>query len=100
MLEKKVWLNPEYNSKQLSEDVGSNTFYVSQAINTYAKMNVKTYLNEYRLNAFIDNIDDIKKGKASIKSVYLASGFNSQATFNRVFKNQFGISPLEYIEQN
>lgn len=82
----KVWLNPDYNVLQMSKDIGTNTLYVSQSINKFAKMNVRSYLNEFRINAFLNNIEEIKSGKISIKEAFCSSGFNSQSTFNRVFK--------------
>jgi AraC-like DNA-binding protein len=98
MINKKVWLNPEYNLTKLAREVGSNVTYVSQAINKFAKVNHRSYINEFRLNAFIGNIHHIKSGKYTIKDVFYSSGFNSQATFNRVFKAQFKITPQEYID--
>ena len=93
----KVWLNPDYNVLQMSKDIGTNTLYVSQSINKFAKMNVRSYLNEFRINAFLNNIEEIKSGKISIKEAFCSSGFNSQSTFNRVFKNKFSMTPQEYL---
>ena len=97
MKEKQVWVNPDYNVLQLSKDIGTNTLYISQSINKFAKMNVRSYLNEYRLKEFIGNIEEIKKGKISIKEAFCSCGFNSQSTFNRVFKNKFNMTPQEYL---
>lgn len=63
MTTKKPWINPEYSLEQLARDVNSNTQYVSAAINSYTKNNFKTYINEFRVQAFINAVNDIKTKK-------------------------------------
>lgn len=100
MIKKKPWINPEYTLEQLARDVNSNTQYVSAAINIYTKNNFKTYINEFRVQAFINTVGDIKSKKTSIKEVYLNVGFNSQSTFNRVFKQSQNISPTDFVQNH
>jgi len=100
MIHKKPWINPEYTLEQLARDVNSNTQYVSAAINIYTKNNFKTYINEFRVQAFISAVDDIKSKKTSMKEVYLNVGFNSQSTFNRVFKQSQHISPTDFVQNH
>lgn len=100
MINKKPWINPEYTLEQLARDVNSNTQYVSAAINIYTKNNFKTYINEFRIQAFINAVNDIKSKKTSMKEVYLNVGFNSQSTFNRVFKQSQNISPTDFVQNH
>ena len=76
--------------------------YVSTAINKMTNSNFKTYVNEYRLNAITEEIKQkvVKKELVVLKDIYLNNGFNHQATFNKVFKSKFGITPLEYIDKH
>ncbi|NML72187.1 helix-turn-helix domain-containing protein [Chryseobacterium sp. RP-3-3] len=92
------WKSPGYNLTQLTKDLNSNQLYVSSAINKYSKNNFKTYLNEFRLNAFIESVKN-KNEQFFLKEIYLNIGFDNQVTFNRVFKNKFLITPQEYLEQ-
>ncbi|MDC8104347.1 helix-turn-helix domain-containing protein [Chryseobacterium sp. PTM-20240506] len=96
MQTEKPWKNPEYSLKQLARDVNSNTQYVSTTINNYTKNNFKTYLNEFRLNAFIASLED-KNEEFSMEEIYLTIGFYNRSTFNRVFKSKFKMTPQEYI---
>lgn len=98
MKKDKPWLDPEYSVEQLSRDLKTNILYISQAINTCAKTNFKSYLNEFRLFAFINELKKVKQDKVSLKEIYLNVGFHNQATFNRVFKNRFNMTPQEYME--
>lgn len=94
---KQPWRNAEYNLEQMAKELNLNSFQISTAINYCTKNNFKTYLNDYRLNAFIDEIRNQKNKDILLKEVYLDLGFNSRVTFNRNFKNKFGETPQEYI---
>ncbi|PXW15261.1 MULTISPECIES: helix-turn-helix domain-containing protein [Chryseobacterium] len=92
------WKSSTYNLNQLAKDLNSNHQYVSFAINKYTENNFKTYLNNYRLKAFIDVAKDKnEQGLFSVKEIYLTVGFDNQATFNRVFKNKYSLTPQEYL---
>jgi len=96
MKSQKPWRNPEYNLKQLAKDVNSNTQYVSSAINSCSRNNFKSYLNDFRLNAFITLINN-KNEEFSLEDAYLTIGFYNRSTFNRVFKSKFQMTPQEYL---
>lgn len=56
-------------------------------------MNFNQYVNKVRLKyatGLLINTDD------SVTEVYLDAGFDSQRTFNRVFRESFHMSPREY----
>ncbi|MEC3874989.1 helix-turn-helix domain-containing protein [Chryseobacterium salviniae] len=93
------WRSSEYSLQLLAKEINSNHLYVSSAINKYSKNNFKTYLNEYRLNAFTEYVKDKNNEQVLLKEIYLNIGFDNQATFNRVFKSKFLMTPQEYLEQ-
>ncbi|KRD09178.1 hypothetical protein ASE21_15160 [Flavobacterium sp. Root901] len=97
MVLKQPWRNAEYNLEQMAKDLNLNIFQISTAINYCTKNNFKTYVNDYRLNAFKEEIKNQKNKDILLKEVYLDLGFNSRVTFNRNFKNKFGETPQEYI---
>jgi AraC-like DNA-binding protein len=96
----KPWLDPEYNIDKMARDLQTNTLYISQAVNLCAKINFKSYLNDYRLSSFIEEMKKERENNISLKDIYINTGFNNQATFNRVFKAKFNMTPQEYFEQN
>ena len=93
------WKDATFSLDKLALGVNSNTMYVSTAINKMTNSNFKTYVNEYRLNAIIEEIKQkvVKKELVVLKDIYLNNGFNHQATFNKVFKSKFGITPQDYF---
>ena len=100
MKQSRPWLDPDYSIEILARDLKSNTLYISQAINLYAKTNFKSYLNDFRLNAFIMEWKNSKDKSVSFKEIYMDVGFNNHVTFNRVFKTKFDMTPQEYIKKH
>lgn len=89
-------LNPDFQLPDLAEAVGSNTAYVSRAINSTGK-NFKTLLMERRVREACRLLDDpAYKDNFSIEGIARQSGFKSRSTFSTAFKNVVGLSPSEY----
>jgi len=95
---KKIYQQPTLNAKDVAELLNVSQTYLSQAINTQFGKSFRELINDYR-------IEDVKvkllneENNASILSIALESGFNSEASFYRVFKNKFKVSPTIYLEQ-
>lgn len=93
----KLYLEPKLNLRQVAQRLNVSQPALSQAINTYFDKSFRELINEYR-------IEDIKtklvesENKASILSLALESGFNSEASFYRIFKKSTGLSPTQYID--
>ncbi|MEO0573225.1 MAG: helix-turn-helix domain-containing protein, partial [Bacteroidota bacterium] len=56
------------------------------------------YVNKYRIKAFKEKIDLNEYEFKTLLALALESGFNSKATFNRVFKSIQGITPKQYLK--
>lgn len=97
MLVAQPWRDAEYSLEQLAKDLNLSTFQISTSINYFTKSNFKSYLNNYRLNAFVEEMKNRKRKDILFKEVFLDLGFNSRVTFNRNFKNKFGKTPQEYL---
>ncbi len=89
--------NPDFSLLTLSSLVGSNTKYVSWAINaTYGK-NFKTYLNEYRIREATRRLADIGKyGNPTMAVLAEQLGYKSPTSFNQAFKRILGMTPAAY----
>jgi len=95
----KPFLNNKMTLKSLAKDMGLSRNRVSELLNTSIGLSFYDIINEYRVKEVILLI---KEGKHKHhKLVYLAelAGFNSKATFNRIFKKVTGKTPSEYIEE-
>ena len=58
-----------------------------------------SYINSYRVESVIKSIKNNELEKHTMLHIYTDAGFNSQSTFNRVFKEIKRITPSEYFLQ-
>lgn len=97
MKEQKPHLNPDLNLGMLSKEFGVSADYLSGIINGLLGMNFYDFINHYRVEEFKQMCRDSSKRKLTIIALAYDCGFNSKATFNRVFKKNTGITPGEYF---
>jgi len=54
------------------------------------------FVNEYRVEVFKEKLQDRQWINLTIAAIAYECGFNSQATFQRAFKQSTGFSPSEF----
>lgn len=92
-----VVLSPDFQMSQLADLVGSNTSYVSHAINSLTGKSFKSLLSERRVREACRLMSDPEAMKRySIEGIAQAVGFKSRAAFSVAFKNVTGLSPTEF----
>lgn len=98
MEEKQLFLNPELDQKTLIRILGTNKKYLYEAIKLHGESNFRGIINRLRLNHAKKIIaENIASGQSTnFGTLYMASGFNSNSTFYRIFKSYTGLSPIEY----
>lgn len=94
--EEEFFLDPDVNIDYLANKLGSNRHYVSNYLNQILKMPFYTYVNNLRL-AYAEQLLRTSNDKAS--SIGYLSGFNSEATYRRLFKERYGCTPTQYIKR-
>lgn len=95
----KPYIDPELNLKQLSDAVNIPPHYLSQIINETFNNNFFNFINQYRVEEFKRKLNAPQYNNFSILGIALECGFNSKASFNRIFKNTTGLTPSEYKKQ-
>ena len=53
-------------------------------------------MNAYRIDYFKNRVKKVDAENLTLLAVAYDSGFNSKATFNRIFKQQEGVTPLQF----
>lgn len=94
----KPFLDPEINLKELAEQLKITRAQLSEVINNGFGKNFNDFINEYRINAVKQMFADGKHQKLSLLGIAHECGFNSKATFNRVFKKLTNSSPTEFLK--
>jgi AraC-like DNA-binding protein len=83
----------EISLESVAKEIGFSQYAVSRVFSGTFHMNFNQYLNEMRLE---EACNLLLSTDQSITEAYENAGFESQRTFNRVFKEQFHMSPREY----
>lgn len=89
----KVYQEPSYGRAELSKELGLSESVLSRIVNVHFSKSVPQLLNDER-------IKDAKllliETEAAVKVIAQEAGFNSIASFNRLFKESTGDSPSEF----
>ena len=93
----KAYLDPELNLSDLAKLAHMSRGQLSEIINTAFKKNFNDFVNTYRVEAFKAMLKENKHKQLSLLGLAQDCGFNSKATFNRVFKKITNYSPTEYL---
>lgn len=92
-----IFCGSDFSIDKLASLIGSNSRYVSAAINDRYGKNFRTFLNEYRVREAMRRLSDSKKyGNYTIKAVAESVGFKSHANFIAVFTKITGMKPSIY----
>lgn len=85
------WRDDDLTLADLAKRLGTNSAYLSRAINEGLGMNFNAMINQMRAQEVARQIDAGKAGNLT-RSAFEA-GFSSKATFNRAFQAACGMSP-------
>ncbi len=92
----KPYLNPEYNLQMMVDDLDISRHKLSQVINSGQKKNFYKLINEFRVEEVKEKLLDPKYEHYSILGIAMECGFNSKASFNRIFKEETNLTPTAY----
>ncbi len=98
MQNEKPYLNPDLNLSELAKQANLTRAQLSEIINSGFHMNFNDFVNSYRVNAFKSMLKQGKHEQLSLLGIAYECGFNSKATFNRVFKKLTSFSPTQYLQ--
>lgn len=94
--EQKVFLDPDMSLQKLSSLTSTNSTYLSNTVNDCFGCNFRTLLNKYRIE---HAKFQISKEGGLLKDVYKKCGFVSRSAFYRSFKQETGLTPLQFLKQ-
>lgn len=88
------WRAPDLSLADLAARLGTNTAYLSRAVNEGLGMNFNEMINRMRASEAARLIQS--DSSATLVQIALDAGFSSKATFNRAFRSVYGASPSEF----
>ncbi|NQU52886.1 MAG: AraC family transcriptional regulator [Bacteroidetes bacterium] len=95
MAKEKPYLDPKLSLSGLALLLEISPNQLSQIINQEASVNFHDFVNNYRVEEFIQRANRNKN--FSLLALALDSGFNSKSSFNTIFKKQKGQTPSQYL---
>jgi len=95
----KPWIDPEITLSRLAEQLGTSPDYLSGIMNGRLNRNFFDFVNHYRVEEFKRRCCNPALGHLTLVGIAFDCGFNSKATFNRVFKKFTNYTPSAYKEK-
>ncbi|MEP0984085.1 helix-turn-helix domain-containing protein [Ekhidna sp.] len=95
--EEKIYQNPELNMDYLAKEIGLPKNTISKSL-AERGTTFRGLINSYRVEEFIQKAQNKKYEHLSLLGIAFESGFNSKASFNRIFKEIKGKSPSQYFQ--
>lgn len=96
---RKLYLDPELSVQKLAKEVNMPVAIVSAVINHSFRKTFRNLINDYRVEEVKARLRDPRSSRFSILGIAYECGFNSEASFYRIFKASVGVSPKEYFHQ-
>ena len=98
MEDEKVFLDSELSLDKLAEISGIKSRVLSQFIQLNYKKKYKDFVNSFRVLEAQKNLTD-NDSSTTLFSIALDSGFNSESTFYKVFKEHTSVTPKQFREK-
>lgn len=93
---KKLYLNDSLSLTDLAEEMDISSRKLSEFLNKSLRINFYTLINDYRVTEVQEKLKEDESKKYTLLGLAQDSGFQSKASFNRIFKNKTGMSPSQY----
>ena len=94
LADERVYLNEELSLSTLAHELQVEPHQLSRFLNIHLHTTFTALINSYRVNEAKALL--INEPEDTILDIAFAAGFNSKASFNRIFKKVTGMTPSEY----
>ncbi|GAB3824435.1 hypothetical protein GCM10028895_32770 [Pontibacter rugosus] len=98
--QEKLYRKSDLKLNEVAARLNTNVKYTSQLIKLQTGLSFTSFINTYRIEEIKAHIVSDQFRHLTMLAIAEESGFNSKATFNRVFKEMTGLSPKVYREQH
>jgi AraC-like DNA-binding protein len=98
-IDTQIYLQHDLSISQLAKVIGTNRLYLSQYFSGIG-ITYNTYINDLRINHFIDLYNEAAAAKRPFTAQQLAhdSGYRSYSTFGLAFKQRTGQTVTEWMQ--
>jgi len=96
MEKEKLYTNPKLSIHDIAHQLNVPRQHISEVLNVHMQISFQDFVNEYRVNAFIDCLQKEQYAHYTLFGIASEAGFNSKSSFNTTFKKIKGLTPSEY----
>jgi AraC-like DNA-binding protein len=100
MKDDKLYLDPSLQLKDIVKQSNLSQKTISAVLNQHLNSSFNEYVNTFRVEEFKRRLLSGNQEKFTITGIAFECGFNSQATFQRVFKANTNQSPSQFRKMN
>jgi YesN/AraC family two-component response regulator len=98
MDEKMPYLNAEFKLSDLANEINYSLHEISQVLNQDLNQSFPDFVNRYRVEEVKKRMEDKAYAKFTFFAIAQQCGFNSKTSFYRIFKNETGKTPADYVK--
>jgi len=92
----KLYLNGKLSIQDVSESLNIPKQYISEVLNEHMNTNFQDFINEYRVEEFINRLKNDQNNQFTLLGIATEVGFNSKSSFNSIFKKFKGLTPTQF----
>ena len=100
IVRKKKYKDKDYSAKQLAEDLGTNTRYISAVVNVRFHMNYTSFVNKFRIEEAMTILTDKRYKDLNMEEVSDMVGFANRQSFYASFYKIMNMTPRDYRVQH
>ncbi|AOW20420.1 helix-turn-helix domain-containing protein [Urechidicola croceus] len=94
-----LFADSKLSINKVSNELNIPRQHISEVLNLHLNKSFQEFINEYRVEAFIRNLQESHFSNYTLFGIANEVGFNSKSSFNATFKKVKGITPTEFINQ-
>ncbi len=96
MEDDKGFMDSNLSLSVISEKLHIPKQYISEILNVHFNTNFQDFVNGYRIEEFIDKLNNPEYANLTLVGIANEVGFNSKSNFYTAFKKAKGLTPTEY----
>ncbi|MCH9006940.1 AraC family transcriptional regulator [candidate division KSB1 bacterium] len=100
MEQQKLYRNNNLRYSDLAARLGISVSQLSRLMNHEIGMSFNEFVNAYRVQDAKDRLSHNESDEYTLLAVAFDAGFNSKASFNRIFKRHTGLTPSEHVKRH
>ena len=96
ILIRKKYKDKNYSAKKLADELGTNTRYISAAVNVRFHMNYTSFVNKFRIEEAMALLADKRYHDLNMQEISDVVGFANRQSFYSAFYKLNNCTPREY----